>query len=210
MAAFDPASFKAPFINFDEIRKQADDFRDMHWKTQIPVDIFHIIEFDLELEIRPLLGLKRTGDIDSFLLGDFSGIVVDEEEYMDDRYLNRIRYSVAHEIGHYVLHKNVYSKFEITDEGDWIELIQNIPENEYTWIEQQAYEFAGRLLVPLNEHKLCFQKYISEIKQIKQSLPGIEDIKIAERISPNICNKFEVSAGVISKRIMIEKLLENF
>jgi len=209
MTDFDPASFKAPFIPFDEIRKFADDFRDVHWDKKIPVDIFHIIEFDLNLEIRPVLGLKRTGDIDSSLLGDFSGIVVDEEEYMDDRYLNRIRYSVAHEIGHFVLHKTVYKNFGINTEEEWIEFIQNIPENEYNWIEQQAYEFAGRLLVPLKYLQISFQQYISDVKEIRNALPGIEDIKIAERISPKICNKFEVSAGVVTKRIIIEKLLEN-
>jgi len=128
---------------------------------------------------------------------------------MDDRYLNRIRYSVAHEIGHFILHKNVYKDFGINNEEEWIELIQNIPENEYNWIEQQAYEFAGRLLVPLKDLQISFQQYIPDVKEIKKTLPGIEDIKIAERISPKICNKFEVSAGVITKRIIIEKLLDN-
>jgi len=76
----DFSSFKVPFINFDTIRKKADEFREKYWVSKkVPVDIFHILEFELKLEIRPLLGLKRTGDIDSFLLGDFSGIVVDEE-----------------------------------------------------------------------------------------------------------------------------------
>ncbi len=129
---------------------------------------------------------------------------------MDDRYLNRIRYSVAHEIGHLILHKNVYDNFKLKSELEWIELIQKLPENEYTWLEQHAYEFAGRLLVPLDELQKVFNKYDSDILGIKKLLPDIEDIKIAERIAPKICNRFEVSANVITKRILNEKLLEKY
>ena len=111
MSEIDLSYYKAPHLKYDTIRNKADNFRKQYWKAKAcPIDILHIIEFDLQLEFIPIPGLKKAWDIDSFLLGDFSGIAIDEEEYMDDRYLNRIRYSTAHEIGHYILHRDIYDK----------------------------------------------------------------------------------------------------
>lgn len=202
----------APIIRYDTIRKKADEFRDLYWENKsCPVDILHIVEFDLKLEIRPIPGLKRAGDIDSFIMGDFSGIVVDEEEYMDDRYLNRIRYSIAHEIGHFVLHQDIYKKcgFEnLSDENEWIEIFQALPQEQYDWFEQQAYEFAGRLLVPVADIKHEVMNLQVKIERIKKEYPDIENTKLAEYIAPLIAKRFEVSANVVSKRITIEKILE--
>lgn len=212
MEDIDLSNYKAPYLRFDTIRNRADEFREKYWKgKESPVDILHIIEFDLNLDILPLRGLKKAGDIDSFLLGDFSGIAVDEEEYMDDRYLNRIRYSVAHEIGHYVLHRDIYDKSNFSNiktVDEWIDLIQQLPEEEYNWLEQQAYEFAGRLLVPFENLRNEITQFKTKIDLIRKTYPDIENQKLAEYIAPLIAKKFDVSANVISKRITIEKILD--
>ncbi len=214
MADIDLSGYKAPYLKFEIIRNRADDFRDKYWKAKsYPIDILYLIEFDLHLDILPIPGLKRAGDIDSFLLGDFSGIAVDEEEYMDDRYLNRIRYSAAHEIGHYILHRDIYDRCNfssIKSVDEWINLIQQLPEEEYNWLELQAYEFAGRLLVPVENLRNEINLLTPKIDLIKKIYPDIENQKLAEHIAPLIARKFDVSANVISKRINIEKILEEF
>lgn len=107
---FDPASFKAPVILYSEIRKQADRFRSLHWYGMaLPINILEIVEFSLKLDIVPLKGLQRVGDVETFLFGNCKAIAVDEDKYMDDRQINRLNFSVAHEVGHLVLHKNLYT-----------------------------------------------------------------------------------------------------
>jgi len=145
----DPREFKAPFITIADIRKAVDDFRKRYWsKDTIPVDIFEIVEFELGIEIRTIFNLREVGDVDALLLGDLKTIVVDQNGFLNDRAQNRLRFSIAHEIGHLVLHKDTFSKIQYSAIDEWISFFQKIPEDQYTWIEQHAYEFAGSLLVP--------------------------------------------------------------
>ena len=86
----------------------ADDFRVKFWKGTLPVNVMAIVEFDLNLDIVPMSSLRQDADIDALLLDDCQTIVVEQGFYMDDRYQNRIRFSVAHELGHFVMHKEVF------------------------------------------------------------------------------------------------------
>ncbi len=107
----EPQNFRAPFIAPSDICRVADEFRNKFWPSKkIPIDVLLVAEFELGLEIRPISKLKEEADVDALLLGDWQTIVVDQNQYMDDRYTNRLRYSVAHELGHYVLHRDVFSQ----------------------------------------------------------------------------------------------------
>ena len=106
-----PESFKAPYIDQQEIWRQADAFRSRLWPSnEIPIGVLEIVEFELDLEVRPISKLKEDNDIDALLLGDWKTIVVDQAQYMDERYANRLRFSLAHELGHYVLHQAVFQQ----------------------------------------------------------------------------------------------------
>lgn len=145
----DPTSFKAPYIPRETIWAKADAFRKKYWASGVvPVNISAIVEFELELEIFAKYSIKETADVDALLLGDLKTIVVDRDIYMKDRWQNRLRFSFAHEVGHLVLHADVFSGIRHSSIEDWIRFMQLIPMDQYSWIEQHAYEFAGRLLVP--------------------------------------------------------------
>ena len=166
----DPSQFKAPWLSFDEIRLKADDFRKTFWgSNKVPVDILMIAEDKLNLNIVPIKNFKMQNDIEALLYDGGKSLAVDETEYMDDRFLNRIRYSVAHEIAHIVLHKDLLSSFQYSDINEWIETIDSIPEDEYNWVEQQAYEFAGRLLVPLEKLEISLTEIQSKIELFKKT-----------------------------------------
>ncbi len=82
----DPGEFRAPFLKIEDIRKAADDFRSMYCQQEtVPVDIFDIIEFGLNIEIRTILNLREAGDVDALLLGDLKTIVVDQNDFLNDR-----------------------------------------------------------------------------------------------------------------------------
>ena len=94
-----PESFKAPFLTKYKCWEAADDFRRKYWKGKsVPVDVMAIADFELELEIRPVPQLKEQADTDALLLGNWETILLDQKEYMDARFENRIRASVAHEL----------------------------------------------------------------------------------------------------------------
>lgn len=145
----DLSAFKAPFLPKDKVQSEADTFRANYWpQGNLPVEIHEILEFDLNMEIRTVPSLREAADVDALLLGDLTTIVVDQSMFLDDRYLNRMRYSLAHEVGHRVLHPDLYALIAHASVTEWIETFQSIPDDQYRWIEQHAYEFAGRLLVP--------------------------------------------------------------
>lgn len=64
----DPREFKAPFITIEDIRSAVAEFRNQYWpRDTIPVDIFAIVEFELDIEIRTIVNLRETGDVDALL-----------------------------------------------------------------------------------------------------------------------------------------------
>ena len=53
--------------------------------------------------------------VEALLVGDLKTIAVDRDVFMDPRAENRLRFSVAHELGHLILHRDVDGKVRIDD-----------------------------------------------------------------------------------------------
>ncbi|RJQ53127.1 MAG: ImmA/IrrE family metallo-endopeptidase [Nitrospiraceae bacterium] len=203
----DPKSFKAPFIKIEDIRKAADDLRIRYWpQNTIPIDIFEILEFGLDIEIRTIFNLREAGDVDALLLGDLRTIVVDQNDFLNDRAQNRLRFSIAHEIGHYVLHSDVFSKIQYASLEEWIDFFDKIPDDQYTWIEQHAYEFAGRLLVPREKLVEKLNEAVLLLESSGFNTWDSSGESAREYIAHAIARYFEVSEQVIDKRLLRENL----
>jgi Zn-dependent peptidase ImmA (M78 family) len=117
---------------------------------EVPVDVFSLCEITLRLDVIPFDGLLIKYGIDAGIVPDFTGIYVDTEAYTlwEDGPVwkqNRLRFSVAHELGHFALHREIVAncKFES------LEMFQKWSKDDKYGIEQCANEFAGRLLVPI-------------------------------------------------------------
>ncbi|MCK5061657.1 ImmA/IrrE family metallo-endopeptidase [Candidatus Parcubacteria bacterium] len=147
----DYKEFKAPFISNEDIKGQADLFRKKYWGDIIPVEIEIIIEGKLAIEIIPVPGLKRQCNADAFISSDWKSVSVDNEKYMDESYYNRLRFSIAHEIGHLALHKNLYKDLKICSLDDFRSFQNDVPGNQYGYIETQANKFASYFLIPRNK-----------------------------------------------------------
>ena len=88
-------------------------------------------------------------------LGSFEGALYPNEArskwlllYNDElRSLGRIRFTQAHELGHYLLHRTKRDQFECTDD-DMIDL-----EQDEVGMESQADSFASTLLMPLDDFR---------------------------------------------------------
>ena len=200
----DPRNFKAPFLSQQHCWNEADQFRRRYTSGEIPVDILAIVEFDLEQELRVISGLKEDSDVDALLLADWQTLVVDYQQFLDDRFSNRLRFSIAHEIGHYVLHRAVLEKIPRNTPQEWIAFMLRMPEDQYSYLEYQANQFAGRLLVPPDELRQTFENVLCDAeKKVPRSKIG--DAHLDYLCIP-LAKHFAVSGEVIRRRLRDEKL----
>ena len=162
----DYSKFKCPWISKKEIWELAEDFRSEFWPANtLPVDIETIIERRLRLNIEPEHNLLTDQDIDAYLRSDLTGIVVDHDCFMDERFSNRLRFSYSHELAHLQLHKEMYAQLSISDLEDWRNFMSNVPDREYGYFEYQANEFAGRVLVPRDILKHELEDCLRQIEE---------------------------------------------
>jgi len=199
----------APILSYDDINKRAEDFLTKYKRNEIlPVDIEAIGEFDLGLNIFPFPNLQETFDIEGFISGDLNVIYVDEFIYYQRP--TRYRFTLAHEIGHYVFHSDLIASFHPRSIADWSKFILAVDEETYGWLEWQAYSFAAAVLVPRvslkqnfrNELKLL-QPKIDFIRSKGLSTESSQDY-IVNAIATKLIGIYDVSADVLNKRISKE------
>ncbi|MEK7625172.1 MAG: ImmA/IrrE family metallo-endopeptidase [Patescibacteria group bacterium] len=181
---------KVPFISRIEIIKKVESFRQKYWGDKIPLDIEKIIEQKLEIEILPIPNLLQFCSVNALITSDWSKIYVDNEKYMDDRYLTRLRFSLAHEIGHFVLHKELYASFGIKSFENFYKFVESIDDTEYGFIETQANSFAGYLLIP--DFALLPEK--EKILTGKKLPKGVDAAMLNNVLADELCRIFNVSA----------------
>lgn len=191
-----------PFRTEAELESAAESFlQKYHSSGTIPVPIEPIVEFQLGLEIVPIKGLQYSHEVEAFLTRDLSQICVDDGT-METR-LSRYRFSLAHEVGHVVLHGNIWRQFPFHDIASWKAFVEDFPERQYRTLEFQANHFAAAVLVPRRELPKRLEECIELARQHGLDERTIES-GIDDYIASKIARQFEVSAEVI--RIRLAKL----
>jgi Zn-dependent peptidase ImmA (M78 family) len=204
----DYGEFRCTWIEPRALWTLADETRNKFWPESIlPVNMEEIVEFRLGLNIEPVKYLQSTIDVDAYLKRDLSGIVVDYDWYMDDKFANRMRFSFAHELGHFFLHEDLYTNFGIRSPEEWKDFLLYVPENEYRNFEWQANEFAGRLLVPRQELEAKMEN-VGDVLKENNLIPFLkkDPDAVLSRISTMLSKPFGVSTEVIEKRVKRERL----
>jgi Zn-dependent peptidase ImmA (M78 family) len=156
----------------------------------LPVDVFSVVELRLRLDVIPFDDLQAKYRIDAALLPDFSGLYVDAESYVFWEKgpiwkQNRLRFTVAHELGHWVLHRDYAAKVKFASFDQFARHFKGEDQSRY-WLEQEANEFAGRLLVPVERLRELFDQFAGQIGSIVPNWLQSEDlrIKFAEQVAP--------------------------
>jgi len=200
--------FKCKWIYRKDLHRFADEIRSKYWpKNLLPIDMEKIIELRLGLDIEPMIGLFSMIDTEAWLKINLTGIVVDNDRYMNDKFINRLRFSLAHELGHYLLHKDIYSNLPFNSLEKWKDFMTNVSEAEYKDFEWQADEFAGRFLVPYDLLAAKVHEATEIIKQ--QNLVEYlreEPDAVLSRVAPFLKKAFVVSEQVIKIRVQNEGL----
>jgi len=83
---------------------------------------------------------------------------------------------------------------------------QKIPDDQYTWIEQHAYEFAGRLFVPREKLIEKLNDAVSMAERRGFDAWDSSGEFAREYIANGIARYFAVSGQVIEKRLIKENL----
>lgn len=183
----------------DELRQQWEILRD----DQTPIDVFTFFEIDLGLNAIPFDDLTAKYRVEAAITADFTGIYLDAEQYaLMERgphwKLNRLRFTIAHEVAHFILHRDLPQPENFASLPDFAKWTESYCGEKYT-VEQEANEFAGRLLVPGNRLKECFEEFAPQIEKIVPDFMTSDSLrdKFAEQIAP----KFGVNSQVIGVRL---------
>ena len=133
-----------PFMHKSEIAKCAGEVLEECWDEEFPVSVEAVCDY-FGVAVVPVAGLFARFRVDAYIAADFRTIYVDEAEYENDSY--RYRFSVAHELGHLVLHKEYFSS-RVESYNEWSGLVGG---SVCSMAEFQANYFAGSLLAPEDE-----------------------------------------------------------
>lgn len=158
----DYSKIKVPFLKTDIIQRHADLFRKKYWDDAIPVDVERILDVTLGVDIVPVQDLMSQCDTDALITSDWESLYIDKRSFEDERYQNRLRFSLGHELGHYALHRELYARLGVQIIEDVYRLIEEIPEQQYQRLEMQANYFSSYLLVPRDALLREAKKVIAE------------------------------------------------
>jgi len=194
----------APYLPHEKLRVVADEFLGKHHPSgELPVPIERIVEFKLGLDIVPVPGLKNQYDVDAFLTSDSTQIRVDG--FIQAKHDSRYRFSLAHEVAHYLVHQDVFKQLKFSSIKEYKEVILAIPQEEYQWIEYQAYALGGLILVPIKPLSDLFETKTAEAKKAGVDLQTIDE-RARKIVESNMGRYFGVSAEVIKRRMKKEKM----
>ena len=189
-------SIKVPFNNHNHLNEKAKAFlKKYHPKNTLPIPIEDIIDLHFGIDVIPIPGLHKNFEIDGFLSSDLQSISVDMGVYESRQ--RRLRFTLAHEMGHLLLHEEIYKNHKFKMTKDWKKFIKDFPEDEYSWFEWQANEFAGLVLVPCShlERRLSYN-----VKQVRGL--GVQDENVIyDRVVELLSEDFTVSRDVIQRRL---------
>lgn len=183
---------KLRFFSYEEVRSIAEEYTRQHGLDKaIPVDVDRLVDNILGINVIPFPSLYKSFEVNAFISNDFRRVYVDEYLYLNLE--PQYRFTLAHELGHMVLHGSYYKQFKIDSLASYVEFVSGIDEDEYKLIETQANDFAGLFLVPaaaLKEH-FCEQAE-GIVRFISSRFKGLNKDKylgqavelIAQKLSP--------------------------
>ncbi len=189
-----------PSLTYLDVEKAAHNFlHTYHPSLALPIPIEAIVERKMSIAIFAIPNIKPLLGIDAFISADFTQITVDEESF--SKFPERTKFSIAHEIGYMVLHKEWYTKHGPKDLTDYLHFPDRIDDQAYKFIEIQAHTFAGLVLVPTD----------ILLKELKERLGRIPSYEVPEVLAPFIQDLpeiFQVSDAVVLRRLQRENVVK--
>ena len=189
----------APYLKYEAIGKRADEFlKKYHPGLELPVPIEKIVEFDLKLDIIPMPNLYKDHDIEGFITSDMTAIYVDNIQY--EIYEQKYRFTLAHEVGHYVLHSKSLRDITWGSVEEYIKMRLSVNPRDLDWFETQGHWFAEQVLLPRKRFLEVVRGVVEDNRTLIKGIPA-DPKTIFEYLSNVIAPPFNVSPGVVKCRI---------
>lgn len=188
-------------LSYNKIGELANDFLSKyHPDLSLPIPIEEIAEQKLKIKIIQEMDLKKDHDVEGFLTADLSTIFIDFNMYM--KYENRSRFTIAHELGHLVLHGGIFKELAINTVEKLNDFSVKLTDDEYRWLEYQAYSFASHVLVPRD-------LLINVLEKKLGRLPSLESPEVLAQVIQDLPDTFQVSDAVILRRFQKEGIVKS-
>jgi hypothetical protein len=163
---------------------------------QTPIDVFTFFEVDLGSDPIPFDDLAAKYRVEAAIKADFSGIYLDAEQYAlmekgPEWKLNRLRFTVTHELAHYFLHRDLPQAANFASLPNFAKWTESYGGRKYT-AEQEANEFAGRLLVPETRFGDLFDEFAGPAERLVPNF--MESGELRDKFSQTVAPRFGVNA----------------
>ena len=127
-----------------------------------------------------------------------------DESVLDHR-INRYRFSLAHELGHKVLHEEILTGVDFKTAAEWKDYVAAIPDKQYGFLEYQANTFANALLVPQPELERRLSDVLGRIRSAGMDPSENRDVCL-DYVSTELGKQFQVSQTTMEIRLVKERL----
>jgi hypothetical protein len=199
------------FLSYDVIWQKAEEFLSKYnAERKIPVPIEEIIEFAFHINIIPVPNLASVIEVEGFTSSNLKDIYVDEGVY--SHVPTRYRFTLAHEMGHIILHRRFFERVKINSIVSWMDFYDKLENFERNALELQAYDFAGLVLVP----RANLKNHVQDI--LSRPIPSIKAAKnlkilrskylpyVIEELATRLAPIYDVSLQTMTKRLNFDKL----
>lgn len=175
-----------------------------HPDGSIPIPIEDIIDVGYRLDLVPTPNLETLFGTTAFITQDLREIRVDDYTYRRQSY--RLRFSLAHELAHLILHTTVYRALAFTTPAEWKIALGSIVPADYKRMEDQADQLAGLILVPTLQFRRIFQEVATALAQANTSFGQLSK-QSQDYAVKRLANTFGVSTGIIWFRLRDEHFI---
>lgn len=199
-------SFQPGYLSYNQLREAAEDFLNQyHDERTIPVPIEEIVEFDLNISVVAIEGLRQQLGVDAFLTNDVGRIFMDQWVMMSAP--ERYRFSLAHEVAHYWIHSDLYEASTIGSVKEWTDVQAAIGEEGYKWFERQANSLAGLILVPQAELRSAFQNVQQLMRALGVDVKKVDHHPVRQHVIRSLAGQFKVGEQTMGIRLEKDGLL---
>ena len=197
------------FLDNESIWRTADHFRlskELTDHVMPPIDVLHIVDVIMHFDVIDIPDLMAVLRMDAAIVPGEKTIYVDRDAIQGwerhDRWIEkRLRFSVAHELGHLLLHREYQEGLHF---ADFDQFKRWIMEHRNNRLEDQADEFAGRFLVPPGILQEEYDHFQQKLAAADSSWHDIEGMRA--HLAKNIATRFGVNYQVIETRFAREGL----
>lgn len=186
---------RIPVVSYDDLRGISHEFlKQQHPSGVLPIPIEKIIDNDLKINITCEPSLQHICGVDAFVSASCDTIYIDGGVYLSAN-ANRLRFSLAHELAHILLHRDVIGQLKFKTMREWLDAQETISKEDNAWLEWQAHSLAGLILVPM----LALKARYSDIAQHVKNTRGDGDF-VRSVVEQTLSEDFGVSVDVIQRR----------